>query len=90
MEKMLGDDDGFDVDDRFSMLEMAHEYSVRAEKAFRLSDFEDARRNYEFASEKFKSALNEEDAERVTKNAIEMLFKDVQRKRRRVVVKIIM
>ena len=74
----LSDDD--DVDDRFSMLEMAHEYSVRAEKAFRMSDFEDARRNYEFASEKFKSALNEEDADRVTKNAIEMLFKDVQRK----------
>ena len=38
---------------RYSLLEMAHESSVSAEEAFRIGDFENARRHYEIASEKF-------------------------------------
>ena len=44
---------------RYSLLEMAHESSVSAEEAFRIGDFENARKHYEIASEKFESALNQ-------------------------------
>ena len=67
-------------EDRYSLLEMAHESSVCAEEAFRIGDFEEARRHYEVASAKFESASNEKDLDQVTRSAIEMLYKDVKRK----------
>ena len=45
-------------ENRYSLLEMAHESSVCAEEAFRIGDFENARRHYEIASEKFELASN--------------------------------
>ena len=37
-------------EDRYSLLEMAHESSVCAEEAFRIGDFEEARRHYGVAA----------------------------------------